>query len=245
MAATHKNKCNTGGSKRTFRKVTKKGTQNKRNNKKKHTIKKRGGTTNSPEKDELLLDLMPDKPLNSTRRAFSNINVKTLKYMTPEVREATYNNWRNKEANRRKRLRLMSRENNVDSADMPTIFYDNNGSFDPYNPDDPLNDLPNHANWQNEVPNIRNMPKKRIRKQPVLTDKLIANIGSFPMVHYDNNGSFDPAKPHDPLNDLPEHENWQNQVPYNDENIPYDENNVDHENNLHIDEINIHENEQI
>ena len=160
MAATHKNKRNKSGSKRKFRKVTKKGTQNKQ---RRRTLKKRGGTTNSPEKDELLLDLMPDKPLNSTRRAFSKINVKTLKYMTSEDREATYNNWRNEEANRRKRLRLISRQNNGESEDMPNIFYDNNGSFDPYNPDDPWNDLRVHDNWQNEVPNIKNIPKKRKR----------------------------------------------------------------------------------
>ena len=244
MAATHKNKRNKSGSKRKFRKVTKKGTQNKQ---RRRTLKKRGGTTNSPDKDELLHELMPDKPLNSTRRAFSKINVKTLKYMTPEDREATYNNWRNEEANRRKRLRLISRQNNGESEDMPNIFYDNNGSFDPYNPDDPWNDLRVHDNWQNEVPNIKNIPKKRIRKQHVLTDKHIANIGSFPIVHYDNNNNhiFDPTKPHDPLNDLHVHENWQNQVPYNDENILYDENIVDDENNLHIDEININENEQL
>lgn len=218
MAATHKNKQTKHGSKRKFRKVTKKGTQNKR---KRRTIKKHGGSTNSPEKDELLMRLMHPKPLNSLRRAFTKIDAETIRNMTQEEREATYNNWRNVEAETRKRLRIIKRENIGENEsvkrqkigetdEMSEVYYDNGDKpFNPYSPDDPLNDLPTTENWD-----IEQMPKKRARETTMaVQSKPIKNIWIPPMVHSAEQGEFDASMPYDPLNDLQETANWENEVP--------------------------------
>ena len=227
MAATHKNKRNKDGSKRKFRKVTKKGTQNKR---KRRTIKKQGGTTNSAEKDALLMKMMPHKPLNSLKRAFAKMNVETFKNMTPEEREATYNNWRNAEAETRKRLRLIKRENISENEpgkrqkisetdEMQEVYYDNGDKpFDPYRPDDPLNDLQETANWETEQ-----MPKKREREPPAVKPKPIKNMWVPPTVHYEEEGEFDASRPRDPMNDLQNTANWENEVPSQEEDIDLDE----------------------
>lgn len=227
MAATHKNKRNKDGSKRKFRKVTKKGTQNKR---KRRTIKKQGGTTNSAEKDELLMKMMPHKPLNSLKRAFAKMNVETFKNMTPEEREATYNNWRNAEAETRKRLRLIKRENISenepgkrqkisDMDEMQEVYYDNGDKpFDPYRPDDPLNDLQETANWETEQ-----MPKKRAREPPAVQAKPIKNMWTPPTVNFVEEANFDASRPYDPMNDLQETANWENEVPSQEEYIDLDE----------------------
>ncbi len=233
MAATHKNKRNKPGSKRKFRKVTKKGTQNKR---KRRTIKKQGGTTNSAEKDALLMKMMPHKPLNSLRRAFSKTDMETFKNMTPEEREATYNNWRNIEAETRKRLRLMKRENigenepvkrqkisdmdeTPDTDEMPEVYYENGDKpFDPYSPDDPKNDLQETANWDMEQ-----MPKKRAREPAAVKPKPIMNMWTPPTVNFVEEGEFDASRPYDPMNDLQETANWENEVPSQEEDIDLDE----------------------
>jgi hypothetical protein len=227
MAATHKNKRNKHGSKRKFRKVTKKGTQNKR---KRRTIKKQGGTTNSAEKDALLMKMMPHKPLNSLRRAFSKTDMETFKNMTPEEQEATYNNWRNIEAETRKRLRLMKRENIgeneplkrqkiSESDEMPEVYYEDEIiPFDPYNPEDPKNDLATTENWDMEQ-----MPRKRAREPAAVKPKPIMNMWTPPTVNFVEEANFDASRPYDPMNDLQETANWENEVPVQEEEIDLDE----------------------
>ena len=138
--------------------------------------------------------------------------------MTHEECEAIYNNWRNAEAEIRKRLRLIKRANTSTTNEMPNVFYDNNGLFDPSNPRDPLNDLQDYDNWQNDV------PKKRVRQRHAANMKPIKVARSFPDNDiFDNNGNVDT------MNDF---ENNENMMHYDDNDLDIE--GIDPDENEHM-----------
>ena len=172
MTHTHKKK----GSKRKFRKINKNRTQNRG---KKNRTKKRGGDNWQTEKHKLriqrLMELMPHRQnqAKSLKRAFHSMSIEDIEKMTPEEREMVYNEWRNIEAENRKRLRMKKRmsaqeesstENPIkmedEDEDFPEVYYEDEIiPYDPYNPEDPKNDLKDMQDW--EV-NPRKKAKKRV-----------------------------------------------------------------------------------
>ena len=204
MAITHKKNRKVGGSKRNFRKITKKYARNKPS---RRTIKKRGGAGEedeetkrrknkkiykSQEKTELLHKLMPERPAESVFRAFRHFDEETLKKMSKEEANQVYEIWRNEVVMSRKENRQKHRANRG-TGDETAI------------------QTKKRSHKSSTV-----KPKKKSRMSST-SQSNVNDIWNFP-VHYDENAQDYP------LNDLSYAENWQNEIPgrnMNNDNVDY------------------------